>query len=116
MLAQQARLVQAHHALALVAHARSSKICPRYRPPALCPEGDQRTPRQVMNCEPNRLTVGGGAFTARGFAAKGGNRQRVGQEEGGLHTLVSSSSRSSGVGAPVSGKMRCSSVTCANRP
>ncbi|KAF4278210.1 hypothetical protein CNMCM8686_000461 [Aspergillus fumigatus] len=74
-------------------------------------------PRQVMNCEPNRLTVGGGvprrvASRPKAAMASGCVRKKAGS----FQTLVSSSSRSSGVGAPVSGKMRCSSVTCDNRP
>ena len=62
-------------------------------------EGTSGMPRQVMNGEPNKVTVGGGtprrvhsrpkAAMARGWARK---------NAGSFQTLVSSSSRSSGVG------------------
>ncbi len=64
-------------------------------------EGISGMPRQVMKGEPNRLTVGGGtprrvhsrpkAAMARGWVRK---------KPGSFHTLVISSSRSSGVGGP----------------
>src|SRR5271156_5535058 len=66
--------------------------------------GTNGTPRQVRNGVPNRLTVGGGtpryvhsrpkAAMARGCARK---------MDGSFHTLVSNSSKSSGVGAPFRG-------------
>src|ERR1700683_171806 len=66
------------------------------------------TPRQVRNGEPNSVTVGGGtprrvhsrpkAAMARGWARK---------NEGSFHTLVSNSSKSSGVGDPFLVLIRC---------
>ena len=74
-------------------------------------------PRQVMNGVPNRVTVGGGtprrvhsrpkAAMARGWARK---------KPGSFHTLVSSSSRSSGVGGPLRVLMRCDGAALASRP
>src|ERR1700723_355657 len=65
-------------------------------------DGTSGTPRQVRNGDPNICTVGGGtprrvhsrpkAAMARGCARK---------KDGSFHTLVNSSSRSSGVGAPL---------------
>ena len=75
------------------------------------------SPRQVMNGEPNIVTVAGGtprrvhsrpnAAIARGAARK---------NAGSFHTFVISSSMSSGVGAPLRVLMRCSGVAWVSRP
>src|SRR3954468_14125836 len=80
-------------------------------------DGINGTPRQVINCEPNRLTVGGGtprrvhsrpkAAIAKGCAKK---------KPGSFQTRTNNSSKSSGVGAPVKVEMRCVSSTLANKP
>ncbi|MNT60045.1 hypothetical protein D3C72_1976020 [compost metagenome] len=80
-------------------------------------DGTSGTPRHVRNWEPNRLTVGGGTprrVHSRPKAAMASGCVR--KKPGSFHTFVSSSSRSSGVGAPVRVKMRWSSCTLASRP
>src|ERR1700691_2870988 len=75
------------------------------------------TPRHVRNGEPNSVTVGGGtprsvhsrpnAAIARGWARK---------NDGSFQTLLSSSSRSSGVGGPFLVLIRCAGATLFRSP
>ncbi len=83
---------------------RSSRILVLPSATGTLSDGISGRPRQVMNCEPNRLTVGGGTprrvhSRPNAAIASGWVRKKAGS----FQTLVSSSSRSSGVGAPVSG-------------
>src|SRR5450432_963556 len=80
-------------------------------------EGISGMPRQVRNGEPNKETVGGGTplrvhSLPNAAIANGCNKKKPGS----FHTLVISSSRSSGVGAPVLVFITCEGTTLCSRP
>ena len=96
--------------------ARSSRILVLPSVDGTLSEGISGRPRQVRNCEPNRRTVGGGTprrvhSRPKAAIASGCARKKAGS----FQTLVISSSRSSGVGAPVRVLMRCCVATLAEQ-
>src|SRR6187397_1621476 len=80
-------------------------------------DGINGTPLQVINCEPNNETVGGGTplrvhSLPKAATVSGCNKKKPGS----FHTFESSSSRSSGVGAPLRVLTRCEAVTLFSNP
>ena len=74
-------------------------------------------PRQVITGEPNRFTVAGG--TPRRVASRPNDAIAFGcarKNAGSFHTIVISSSRSSGVGGPSNVLIRCPDGTLARIP
>jgi hypothetical protein len=83
LLAGQAGLEQADHALAAVAHAQQQDLALAIGHRHLV-RRDQRHAAPGDELAAEQADGGRRRATARGFAAEGGNGQRVGQEEGGF--------------------------------